>query len=696
MTSRTLSLKWWALGAVCLNILAVSLDGTVLSVALPTLGSALHASESDLEWFQSGYLLLLAAGVIPAGLAGDRFGRKRLLLGSLAVFGAGSVLCAEASSPGVFLAARLMMGLAGSGVTVMALSALTVLFDDQERPKAVGIYEAANFLALPLGPILGGWMLSRFWWGWVFLLNVPVVALGLIIGLVLVPGSRAEQRPELDPLGAATSVVGLVTLTYGLIEAGQDGWGDAAAVTLMIAGLLVLGGFALWERRLSARGGQPMIDPGLIRSASFTVPAALSGVAGLGFIGLLFTMPQYFQAVRGVSSLGSGLRLLPLVAGLIIGALPAGALAKWLGPKIVVTLGFILLGLGAALGMTTRPGSSTTFVAAWMVVLCAGTGLTLTAATAAALSRLSPDRSGIGSAVVQAFQKTAGPLGTAIVGSVLTATYQSRLDLGGLPGATAALVRQSVYQGVAIARQTGSVTLAHSVRGAFVDGIDKSLLFSVGTAIAGAAIALVFLPTTRRSPAAPARRPAGQLLSASVLPPLSASVLRLSLRTSNPASCAIPMDGPPTSSHDRAIPTRKQTTTRTAIVCAAPPLGGLAFTCSPAMNWNTKTMASPAMNTRSGKSRHRSLRTRISDSSDATTNSSPTTATATAAPLVSPVSENNDTASALVNAVSAAEARSRWICVSPVSASRSLDTEMATNSRPMSAPATPALATKKS
>ncbi|HEY1823183.1 MAG TPA: MFS transporter [Trebonia sp.] len=498
-SARALSLKWWALGAVCLNVLACSLDATVLSVALPTLGSALHASESDLEWFSSGYLLLVAAGVIPAGLAGDRFGRKKLLLGSLAVFGVGSVLCAEASSPWVFLAARLVMGLAASGVTVMALSALTVLFDDQERPRAVGIYEAANFLALPLGPILGGWMLSRFWWGWVFLLNVPVVALGLIIGLVLIPESRAEQRPGLDPVGTAASVTGLVALTYGLIEAGQDGWDDAAAVTLMIAGLLVLVGFALWERWLGARGGRPMIDPGLIRSASFTVPAALGGVAGLGMIGLLFVMPQYFQVVRGVDSLGAGLRLLPLVAGLIIGALPAGALARRLGSRLTVALGFVLLGLGAALGTATGSGSGTAFVAAWMVILCAGTGLALTAATAAALSRLSADRSGIGSAAVQAVQHTAGPVGTAIAGSLLTATYQSRLDLGGLPPATAALARESAYQGVAIARQSGSAALAESVRNAFASGIDASLLFSVGTAVVGVAVALAFLPTTRSS-----------------------------------------------------------------------------------------------------------------------------------------------------------------------------------------------------
>src|ERR1022692_754784 len=229
--------KWWALGAVSLSILAVSFDGTVLSVALPTLARALHASESDLEWFSSGYLLLLAAGVLPAGLIGDRYGRKKVMLASLAAFGAGSALCAYAPSPGVFLVARLLMGLAGAGITVMALSALTVLFEDDERPRAVGVYEAANFLALPLGPILGGWMLSRFWWGWVFLINVPVVVVGLFVCVGLIPESRAAERPGLDPAGMAGSTAGLVAVTYGLIEAGQDGWGGPAALALMASGL---------------------------------------------------------------------------------------------------------------------------------------------------------------------------------------------------------------------------------------------------------------------------------------------------------------------------------------------------------------------------------------------------------------------------------------------------------------------------
>jgi EmrB/QacA subfamily drug resistance transporter len=492
--ARTGARRWWALGAVSLSVLAVTVDGTVLSVALPTLSGALHAPESDLEWFSSGYLLMLAAAVLPAGLIGDRFGRKRLLTGCLAVFGAGSALCAEAHSPGVFLAARLLMGLAGAGVTVMAMSALTVLFSDAERPKAVGVYEAANFLGLPAGPVLGGWMLSRLWWGWVFLLNVPIVAVGLIAALVLIPESRAAQRPALDPLGTIAAAAGLAAATAGLIQAGQDGWGDPGAVALMAAGLAALAGFAIRERRTRRRGGSPLIDPELFRSASFTWGAVLGGVAGLAMIGVLFIMPQYFQAVQGTTALGSGLRLLPLIGGLIAGALPASALTKAAGAKLTVTLGFSLLGIGGLAGATTGAAATSVFIAAWMAVLGVGTGLTLAAATAAALSRLSAERSGTGSAVVQAFQKTAGPLGTAIMGSLLAASYRARLNLHGVPPTAAAAARQSVYGGLAAASRLGLATLAHLVRGAFTVGTDIPLAASAGIAAAGALLTLAFLP----------------------------------------------------------------------------------------------------------------------------------------------------------------------------------------------------------
>jgi MFS transporter, DHA2 family, multidrug resistance protein len=493
------SARWWALGAVCLSVLAVSLDGTVLSVALPTLARALHASESDLEWFSSGYLLLLAAAVLPVGLLGDRFGRKRILTVSLIVFGAGSALCAYASSPGMFLIARLLMGGAGAGVAVIALSQLTVLFDESERPKAVGVFQAANFLALPLGPIVGGWMLSRFWWGWMFLVNVPVVLLGVVVVAGLLPESRASRRPGLDPVGTAASMGGLVAVTYGVIEAGRNGWGDSTALGCMAAGVVMLVGFFGWERRLAARGGEPLIDPALFASRSFTWGSLLAGVVGLAMIGLLFTMPQYFQAVRGADAFGSGLRLLPLVGGLLVGSLPASVLAKAVGAKITVATGFVLVAIGSAVGGATTAASSTWFVSTWMAVVCAGTGMAMAAAVSVAISQLSAERSATGSAVVQVFQKTAGPFGTAIMGSVLAAGYQSHLDASGLAPAVAAAARHSVYSGLAVAQNLDSAPLADVVRAAFVHGMDASLLVSAAIAVVGAVLTVAFLPGARRN-----------------------------------------------------------------------------------------------------------------------------------------------------------------------------------------------------
>jgi MFS transporter, DHA2 family, multidrug resistance protein len=189
-------------------VLAASLDGTVLAVALPTLARKLNASESDLQWFSSAYLLMLAATMLPAGLLGDRYGRKKVLLGALVVFGIASIACAASPSSQVFIASRALVGLAGATVIVMVLSTLTVLFSEEERPKAVGVWAAANFVALPIGPVLGGWLLSHYWWGLVFLINVPVVVIGLLATVALVPESRAPRRPRIDPIGIAGSLGG--------------------------------------------------------------------------------------------------------------------------------------------------------------------------------------------------------------------------------------------------------------------------------------------------------------------------------------------------------------------------------------------------------------------------------------------------------------------------------------------------------
>jgi DHA2 family multidrug resistance protein-like MFS transporter len=487
--------RWWALAAVSLGVLAVGLDGTVLSVALPTLAKALHASESDLQWFSSLYLLVLAAAMLPAGLLGDRYGKKKVLLISLGLFGLGSLACALSTSVAEFLAARVLLGIAGSGVIVMAISSLTVLFTKEERPKAVGIWAAANFLALPIGPILGGWLLTNFWWGWVFLINVPVAVIGLIALATLVPESRAAERPGFDLVGVALSIAGLVSLMYGLISAGQDGWTDGRALAAMAAGAVVLVGFFAWERHLNAKpGGQPLVDLSLFSSASFTWGVILAAIAVLSMIGVLFTLPQYFQGVRGTDAMGSGLRLLPVIGGLIVGAVPADRVVKLIGAKLTAGAGFAFIGIGLLIGASTGIASSTLFVAMWMAIVGLGMGLALSTATSAALVELSEERSGVGSAVLQAVNKVGGPFGTAILGSVLSSVYLSHLVLAGLPVAAATAVKQSVFAGVAIAQQLGSASLLASVREAFVRGMDVALLVSAGIALVGLVLTLLFLP----------------------------------------------------------------------------------------------------------------------------------------------------------------------------------------------------------
>ncbi|MYV97854.1 DHA2 family efflux MFS transporter permease subunit [Streptomyces sp. SID3343] len=492
--------NWWALAALSLAMVAVGLDGTVLSVALPELAGSLDATESDLQWFSSSYLLFLAAAMLPAGLLGDRYGRRRVLVGALSLFALSSAACAYATSPAQFIAARSVLGLGGAGIIVMALSALTVLFSEEERPRAVGIWSAANFLALPIGPLLGGWVLTHHWWGWVFLINVPIAVLGTVVVLALVPESRSAQRPRLDPIGVALSTVGLVGVTYGLIEAGRYGWTDPRAWAVIVGGLAVLVAFCRFEYVIAERrGGRPLLDLSLFRSASYSWGVILVGVVVFANIGVLFTMPQYFQAVRDTDAMGSGVRLLPLIGGLVIGALPADRVARRIGAKYAVAVGFAVLAAGMFLGAATSVDSDTAFVAVWMGLTGAGMGLAMATAASAALSEVSPERSGAGAAVLQAVNKVGGPFGSAVLGSVLLTSYRAHVAVPApVPDSAGDAVRSGVFDGMAVAAEYASPALRTSVRESFVHGMDVALVVSGGIALAGLALALAFLPATRK------------------------------------------------------------------------------------------------------------------------------------------------------------------------------------------------------
>lgn len=364
-----------------------------------------------------------------------------------------------------------------------------------------------NFLALPTGPILGGWLLDRFWWGWVFLINVPVVVIALVAVVALVPESRGSHRGRLDLVGMALFGGGLAGLVYGFAEAGTRGWGSAVVLAALLAGALLLLVFALWQRRLtrglpagpeSTRAREPLVDIGLFRNPDYVWGTVLAFLCSLVMIGVVFTLPQYFQAVLGVDSIGSGLRLLPLLGGLAVGAIGAEPLTKTIGAKVVLVGGFAVLGAGLLLGSATSTGSGFGFVSAWTSITGAGIGTVLATATAAALGRLPVARAGVASALIQALQDAGSPFGAAVLGTTALASYRANLDstpaMTGLTPTQVGAAHGGVFDGTALAHQLHSPALLADVRSAFVDGIDAALLVCGGIAFTGALLALALFP----------------------------------------------------------------------------------------------------------------------------------------------------------------------------------------------------------
>ncbi|MBS2966780.1 MFS transporter [Actinocrinis puniceicyclus] len=499
--------RWWAMAAISVSVLVVGLDLTVLSLALPTIAARLHAGTGDLQWITDSYSLVIAALILPAGLLGDRYGRKRMLLAALAIFVASSVWCAYSTSTGELIAARAALGIGAAAVFPMALSVIPVMFGEHERQKALTLMAGAVFVSYPIGPILGGFLLNHFWWGSVFLINVPIVAIALAAVTFLLPESRADKRPSLDVAGIAISSAGLAALTFGFIRSGQNGWSDTAAVTTMAAGAVVLALFVAWERLVARRtGGQSLVDLPLFGIAGFRWGTILMTLVSFAMFGLMFAAPLYFQEVRAATPLGSGIRLLPMIGGMVVGMVagsrlsdaPKGPDGRPGRPKVsaraATGTGFAAMAVGLAMGALTGIGSSTGYAAAWIAVTGFGLGLAMPPAMNAAVGPLSEERSGAGSALISAVRQVGATIGVAVLGTVISNGYRSRLSLTGLPEQVASAARGGVSGGVAVAHKLNSATLLGEVRTAFIHGMDVMLWTCAGIAVAGALMALAFLP----------------------------------------------------------------------------------------------------------------------------------------------------------------------------------------------------------
>ncbi|MFF7469807.1 DHA2 family efflux MFS transporter permease subunit [Streptomyces sp. NPDC008092] len=507
--------RWWALGALVASMLVLGFDTTILNVALPTMAGELGATTSQQQWMADAYVIVFASLMLPAGLLGDRFGRRRMLVVGLLVFLAGSVMGSLAGDVNWVIAARAAMGVGAALVMPLAMSVLPSLFGPAERTRAVGIVSAASALGLPLGPIIGGFLLNHFWWGSVFLINVPMAAIGVAACVLLLPETRDPASPKVDVLSTALTAVGLGALVYAIIEAPDRGWGDPLVLALFAVAAVLGTALVLRERRAE----RPMLDMGLLTHRGFLLNTLAATLVMFVLSGLLFVLPQYLQAVLGNDAFGTGLRLLPMMGGLIIAARTAEPVVARFGARAVVAAGLVVLAFAALLGSRTSVGDGYGFTALWLSIAGLGFGFSVVPAMDGALGALPADRAGSGSGLLMTTRQVGGAIGIALLGSLLAGAFRDRLDVTGLPAPLGHTAGESVVAAHLVAAKTGSADLVASANASYVHGMGLVLMVCGIAALATALLAAALLPnapTGRRtegneSPAvAPATADAGQ------------------------------------------------------------------------------------------------------------------------------------------------------------------------------------------
>ncbi|MGV9212616.1 MFS transporter [Micromonospora sp. RB23] len=505
--------RWAILGVLVISLLVVVLDNTILNVALRTLADPVHglgASQGELEWAINSYTLVFAGLLFTFGVLGDRAGRKRFLMIGLALFGLASLLSAYADSPAQLIAARALMGVGGAAIMPVTLSIISNVFDPRERGRAIGVWAGAVGLAVAIGPILGGTLLEHFWWGSVFLINVPVVAAGVILVALLVPESRDPRPGRVDLLGVLLSVVGLVALSYGIIDGGEHGFDRPVAWGSIVVGLAVLA----WFVRHELRSDHPSLDVRLFKVPRFAAPVAIVGLVFFAAMGVMFFSSFYLQLVRDYSPLQTGLLFLPFAGAQLIFAPRSAAMVRRYGGRAVAAVG---LGLTVvALAAFAFIGASTPIWIVLVVFFIQGVGMAniMPPATESIMSALPREKAGVGSAVSNTVRQVAGALGVAVLGSVLSAVYRSDVGdaLTGLPAQAQDAANESISGAYAAAGRLGPAapTLISAANDAFVTAMHWAAALSAIVAALGMVVVLRWMPGRDALPpasAAPATEP---------------------------------------------------------------------------------------------------------------------------------------------------------------------------------------------
>ncbi len=488
---HTYERRWYTLGVLCLSLLIVFIGNSSLNVAIPTLSRVLHATTSQLQWVVAVYSLVFAGLLFTSGALGDRFGRKGALQAGLVLFLVGAALATASNDMWQLIACRALMGLGGAFIMPSTLSILVNVFPAEERSKAIAVWAGTTGGAGAIGPVASGWLLGHFWYGAVFLINIPIIVIALVSGHFLVPKSRDPEQAQIDPVGAGLSIVGIGALVYGLIQAPDDGWASASTLLTFAFAIVVLALFVAWEMRVD----EPMLDMSFFRNRSFSTATSGMILVFLAMFGVMFLVTQYFQLILGYSPLSSAVRFLPMAPIMIIVAPLTPKLTARFGANRTVAGGMTLVALGLLMFRGLAIGTSYFYVLACVVCFVSGMALTMSPMTAAIMSAVPARRAGAGSAMNDATRELGAALGVAVLGSVAASHYSARLK--GVTQSLPAGVRSTAESSLAGALQTAAHLPAAAGRAltrgadlAFLDGLHLAVL--VGALLAAGSAILVY------------------------------------------------------------------------------------------------------------------------------------------------------------------------------------------------------------
>jgi EmrB/QacA subfamily drug resistance transporter len=490
--------RWKTLAVMSLALTIIGLDNTILNVALPSLQKEFDASTSTLQWMVDSYLLVFAGLLLTMGTLGDRFGRKLALQSGLVLFGGASLAVLFVETSGQLIAVRAAMGLGGALIMPATLSIISNVFPREERAKAIGIWSAMASLGVGLGPLFGGLLLEWFDWTSVFLLNVPVAALTLALGWLYVPESRDPKPGAFDIGGVLLSIVTLGSLVYGIIEGPEQGW--TSSLVLCMFGIAAVAGaaFVAWELRRP----DPMLNLSFFRNPRFSVASMGLGLASFSLFGAVFASTQFLQDAKGYSALEAGAAMIPIAVGMVLGAGSAMKLVARVGVAPILTAG--LLGLGGILSTSLLWTADMPYwqLGIWFFGLAASMSWVMGPATASVMGTVPEEKSGVASAMNDVTRQVGGALGTAVIGSLITSLYASRLGdaTGALPEAARVASEDSIGQANAVAAglpTADGAELAHSASSAFTEAIGIGFTVAGAVAIAAALVVRRYLPFDR-------------------------------------------------------------------------------------------------------------------------------------------------------------------------------------------------------